>query len=110
MNDLNYLEGEARSAYLNTLLAELRILILRLADDDIKPDMLVTLIDLAKQLPTHLAKDNFHTRWQLENMLATFTVIDPMLFTRSDALRTAGIERLRKIYEDVRSLTHKVAA
>lgn len=110
MTELSYFEREARSAYLNNLLVALRVAILRLADNDITPDLFITINDLAKELPGQLAKDNFHERWQLENMLATFSVVDPMLFKNSDTLRTAGIERLRQIYEEVRSLTLEVAA
>ena len=110
MTEMSYFEREARSAFLNNLLVALRVIILRLADNDVQPDMLVTLTDLIKEVPTQLAKDNFDERWQLENMLATFTVLDPMVFADNEILRTAGIERLRQCYETTRSFTLKVAA
>lgn len=110
MNDLTYFEREARSAFLGNLQVALRTAILRLADNDVTPDLLVIVVALAKEVPAQLAKDDFDTRWQLENMLATFSVIDPMLFAKSEELRTAGIERLRQCYEKVRSLTLEVAA
>ncbi len=110
MIDLTYLEQETRSAFLGNMQAALRIAILRLADDDVDPDLLMIVRGLAAELPSALAKDDFASRWQLENMLATFLVIDPMVFKNNETLRTAGIERLRIIYEEVRALTHKVAA
>ena len=110
MNDLTYLEEEMRSAFLGNMQAALRLAILRLADNDVDPDMLMIVRGLAAELPSALAKDDFQTRWQIENMLATFLVVDPMIFKNNETLRTAGIERLRIIYEEIRALTHKVAA
>lgn len=110
MTDLSYFEEEMRSAFLGNMQAALRLAILRLADNDVDPDMLMIVRGLAAELPSALAKDEFERRWQLENMLATFLVVDPMIFKNNDQLRTAGIERLRIIYEEIRALTHKVAA
>lgn len=110
MNDLTYFERETRSALLGNMQAALRLAILRLADNDVDPDMFMIVRGLAAELPSALAKDDFDTRWQIENMLATFLVIDPMVFKNNETLRTAGIERLRIIYEEIRALTLKVAA
>lgn len=110
MTDLTYFEREARSAFLGNLQVALRMAVLRLADNDVTPDLLMIVAALAKEVPAQLAKDDFDTRWQLENMLATFQVLDPMVFKDNEALRTAGIERLRECYQIVRSLTLGVAA
>lgn len=108
--ELTYFEREARSAFLGNMQAALRIAILRLADDDVSADMFMIVRGLAAELPSALAKDDFDTRWQIENMLASFLVLDPMIFAGNEVLRNAAVERLREIYNSIRDLTLKVAA
>lgn len=110
MSELTYFEREARSAFLGNMQASLRIAILRLADNDISPDMFMIVRGLAAEMSGALAKDDFATVSLLENLLASFLVLDPMVFENNEALRTAAIERLRDVYTTIRRLTLEVAA
>lgn len=103
--------GMMRRAFLASLRLAVRELMIRVHAKDIGPDSTARLKELYAELPRRLRMErDLDLQVWLANHLASFTVVDPPLLVRSEALQTAAIERLSDVYRELHAVTTTQAA